>query len=92
MEFYMKEYCERNGDASTVSIETSGSRELVDGFGDYSSGSQTNPAGPSTGSNRVNRGGGWTSTAGICRVSRRNFSNPGSRYYNLGLRLCLSQY
>ena len=63
-----------------------------DWYGNYSSGSQTNPAGPSTGSNRVNRGGGWTSTAGICRVSRRNFSNPGSRYYNLGLRLCLSQY
>ena len=63
-----------------------------DWYGNDSSGSQTNPAGPSTGSNRVNRGGGWTSTAGICRVSRRNFSNPGSRYYNLGLRLCLSQY
>ncbi len=36
-----------------------------DWYGDYSSSPQTNPKGPSSGSNRVLRGGGWTATAGI---------------------------
>ena len=91
-ESYMKEYCERNGDASTVSMGTSGSRELVDGFGDYSSGSQTNPAGPSTGSNRVDRGGSRNSFARRCRVSYRDYCVPDGGFSYLGLRLCLYQY
>ena len=60
--------------------------------GDYSSGSQTNPTGPSTGSYRVGRGGSWYDYARFCRVSFRDYGNPGSGYYSLGLRLCLSQY
>ena len=63
-----------------------------DWYGNYSSGSQTNPTGPSTGSHRVYRGGGWSSHATGCRVSYRSYYNPGRRHNSLGLRLCLSQY
>ena len=57
--------------------------------GSYSSGSQTNPKGPTTGSYRVNRGGGWSYNARFCRVSYRFHDTPGSRGYYLGLRLAL---
>lgn len=57
--------------------------------GDYSSGSQTNPVGPSSGSIRVNRGGGWNYDAGRCRVSIRGYDAPGYRRNDLGLRLAL---
>ena len=64
-----------------------------DWYGDYSSSSQTNPTGPSSGSGRVRRGGGWHfSGAGGCRVSDRYCSNPDDGGINLGLRLSLSQY
>ena len=63
-----------------------------DWYGNYSSGSQTNPTGPSSGSNRVYRGGSWDSNARSSRVSNRFNGNPDGRYYFLGLRLCLSQY
>jgi len=61
-----------------------------DWYGDYSSGSQTNPTGPSSGSFRVMRGGSWYSTARYCRVSDRNDFTPSSRSRNLGFRVvCL---
>ena len=60
--------------------------------GGYSSGSQTNPTGPSSGFNRVGRGGSWSGNARYCRVSYRNYYFPDYRFSNLGLRLCLSQY
>ena len=58
-----------------------------DWYGDYSSSSQTNPTGPSSGSYRVFRGGGWSSLARLCRVSHRCDNAPGHRDYYLGLRL-----
>ena len=60
-----------------------------DWYGDYSSDSQTNPKGPSSGSYRVGRGGSWYYSAGTCRVSNRGSNYPGNRYFNLGLRLAL---
>ena len=60
-----------------------------DWYGDYSSSSQTNPTGPSYGSFRVLRGGGWDSGASCCRVSLRNGDSPDYRGYYLGLRLVL---
>ena len=60
-----------------------------DRYGSYSSGSQTNPTGPTSGSYRVYRGGGWISNARSCRVSDRYF-NPDNSFSNLGLRLSLS--
>ena len=52
----------------------------------YSSSLSTNPAGPSTGSHRVCRGG---SNARNCRVSHRSGSTPTGCDINLGFRLAL---
>lgn len=60
-----------------------------DWYGDYSSGSQTNPTGPSSGSYRVIRGGCWCNEARNCRVSLRADYGPTFRYSFLGLRLAL---
>lgn len=60
-----------------------------DRYGGYSSNSQTNPSGPSSGSIRVFRGGGWFSNAWGCRVSFRSYDSPGFTNFNLGLRLAL---
>lgn len=57
--------------------------------GSYSSGSQTNPQGPSSGSYRVLRGGSWNGSAGHCRVSYRFINSPYSRDFNPGFRLVL---
>ena len=62
-----------------------------DWYGKYSSSSQTNPTGATSGSIRVNRGGSWGSSAGLCRSSFRNYNSPDSRSVNLGLRLILSE-
>jgi len=58
-----------------------------DWFGDYPSGSVTDPTGPSGGSYRVFRGGGWSNFARFCRSADRNRDTPGSRSFSLGLRL-----
>lgn len=60
-----------------------------DWYGGYSSSSQTNPIGPTNGSDRVYRGGSWSSDARLCRVSYRYSLNPSDRYFNLGFRLAL---
>ena len=61
-----------------------------DWTGSYPSSSQSNPLGPSSGSFRVFRGGGWDNDARICRVSCRDDNTPGHRFDNLGLRLVLA--
>jgi len=45
------------------------------------------PEGPSSGSNRVNRGGSWNNNAANARASNRNRNNPDNRNNNLGFRL-----
>ena len=60
-----------------------------DWYDSYSSTPQTNPAGPSSGSIRVLRGGSWNFNAWNCRVSDRNSDTPTYRIHNLGLRLAL---
>jgi len=62
-----------------------------DWYGSYSSGSQTNPKGPSSGSYRVLRGGSWYDRARNCRVSLRNDIDPDLRSTALGFRLCCPQ-
>ena len=57
--------------------------------GSYSSSAQTNPTGPTSGAERVYRGGSFFGYAGYCRVSDRNYYTPGYRIYILGLRLAL---
>jgi formylglycine-generating enzyme required for sulfatase activity len=52
---------------------------------------QTNPAGPSSGKDKVMRGGGWRASAVNCRVSSRNYGNPGVKGNNgIGFRLAMS--
>jgi len=58
-----------------------------DWFGNYPSGSVTDPTGPSGGSGRVRRGGCWFDRARDCRSASRFRFNPGSRYLGLGFRL-----
>jgi formylglycine-generating enzyme required for sulfatase activity len=53
----------------------------------YSSGSQTDPVGPSGVSYRVYRGGGWGSSAPDCRSAGRSHDSPSGRYAGLGFRL-----
>lgn len=62
-----------------------------DWYGEYKKGSQTNPTGPSSGSDRVRRGGGWDFDARHCRLSYRFGSSPDDARYGLGLRLALSE-
>ena len=57
--------------------------------GSYSSGSQTNPKGPSSGLGRELRGGSWSWVARSCRVSIRDYINPSCRNSNIGFRLVL---
>ncbi len=60
-----------------------------DWYGYYSSESQSNPTGPSTGSYRVVRGGSWHDFARRCRVSHRNGINRSLRGSNYGFRVVL---
>ena len=55
----------------------------------YSSSPSTDPTGPTSGSNRVNRGGSWNDLARHCRVSFRDCWSADSRDDDLGLRLAL---
>jgi formylglycine-generating enzyme required for sulfatase activity len=50
---------------------------------------QTNPKGPLSGSNRVLRGGSWSSNAEYCRVSCRSSFYPHIRSIDYGFRLVL---
>ena len=58
-----------------------------DWYGDYSSGAQTNPKGPSSGSYRVLRGGSWINIGRECRSANRDGDVRSGRYFNLGFRL-----
>ena len=55
--------------------------------GSYSSSSQTNPTGASSGSRRVHRGGSWVNIASYSRVVNRSSSMPDGRDSYLGFRL-----
>ena len=59
-----------------------------DCYGSYSSSSQTDPKGASSGSRRVYRGGSWSFDASYCRVSHRDYYYPDYRSNRIGLRLC----
>ncbi|AEF84429.1 serine/threonine kinase [Treponema primitia ZAS-2] len=61
-----------------------------DWYGTYPSGSQTDPAGASSGSYRVRRGGGWSIVAQFVRSAFRRSNVPSFRYRTLGFRLVRS--
>ena len=54
----------------------------------YGSSPQDNPTGPSGGSYRVFRGGGWSYYASACEVAYRTYTTPSFSNYYLGFRLC----
>ncbi|MDY6789925.1 MAG: SUMF1/EgtB/PvdO family nonheme iron enzyme [Thermodesulfobacteriota bacterium] len=56
----------------------------------YPSGSVTDPTGPSSGPDRVFRGGSWHRDAGFCRSANRGRNELGYRRESLGFRLTLS--
>ena len=58
-----------------------------DWYESYSSGSVTDPTGPSTGSRRVFRGGSWHNDARSCRSAFRSYNYPSLRYHYFGFRL-----
>ena len=63
-----------------------------DWFADYSSASQRDPRGPTTGqygSGRVIRGGGWDYNAIGCRSAYRYDYYPTNRYRSIGFRSAL---
>jgi formylglycine-generating enzyme required for sulfatase activity len=60
-----------------------------DWSGSYSSGSQTDPRGPASGSDRVLRGGGWSCPAFHVRAAYRGYYTPGSSGNNDGFRSVL---
>ncbi len=60
---------------------------VQDWYDSYSGKVETDPQGSSTRSGRVNRGGGWISTAAYCRSAVRRNDSPGYRDANLGFRL-----
>ena len=59
------------------------------GYEYYSSSSQSDPKGPSSGSSRVHRGGSYFEKSMECRVSNRDGRSPGVALSFLGLRLAL---
>ena len=92
-------YCDNSGNR-THTVATKQANELgvydmsgnvwewcSDRYGDYQSSSQSDPQGPSSGSDRVNRGGSYYYVEGCCCVSHRFHIAPYRRSNNLGLRL-----
>ena len=60
---------------------------VSDRYGDYPGGSVTDPQGASSGSLRVERGGGWNDSARLARVALRYGFDPADRDVRLGFRL-----
>ena len=60
-----------------------------DYYGAYTSDTQTNPTGPSSGTSRVIRGGNWQTAADWCRVAWRGRATPSNSTNWTGLRLAL---
>lgn len=63
---------------------------VSDWKGSYSSGAQTNPTGPDSGTYRVNRGGSYGNVERLSRITNRNSIDPNMSSKTMGLRLCLS--
>jgi formylglycine-generating enzyme required for sulfatase activity len=59
---------------------------VADWYGNYPSGAQSDPYGPSSGSARALRGGSWSDYLRYVRVSSRSTNDPGYRNVSIGLR------
>jgi formylglycine-generating enzyme required for sulfatase activity len=60
---------------------------VQDWYEEYPAEAVTDPQGPSSGSDRVHRGGSWCNYARLCRSAHCDFDTPGFRYSYLGFRL-----
>lgn len=60
-----------------------------DWYGPYNSGKQKNPTGPSSGKEKICRGGCWISYDSNCHVAYRNYFKPSYRCNLLGFRLAM---
>lgn len=60
---------------------------VQDWYGSYTAAAAVDPAGPASGTRRVNRGGSWNYGARDCRSALRGGDAPGSRLAALGFRL-----
>ena len=58
-----------------------------DWYAKYPGGSVADPQGPSSGAQRVYRGGSYLRTAEEARASSRRFTSPGFRVHRIGFRL-----
>jgi formylglycine-generating enzyme len=63
-----------------------------DWYGDYSSASQMNPTGPTSGSERVLRGGSWCECGEYCRSAFRRNYDPSARSNDIGFRLVVPSH
>ncbi len=63
---------------------------VYDWYGNYSSSSQTDPTGPSSGDYRVLRGGSWLVDENLIRSSLRLRYSPDRSYINYGFRCSLT--
>jgi len=61
-----------------------------DWYGSYPDGSVSDPQGPSTGTNRVMRGGSWLGSGVQARSGRRDYRVPSNLGYRIGFRVVLS--
>ena len=61
----------------------------LDWYGPYPGGNAVDPTGPTTGTQRVVRGGAWNCPAGFCRASFRYKAAPGDTALNIGFRVAV---
>jgi len=59
-----------------------------DRFGSYPQGTLNNPTGPTTGNNRVRRGGAWYYNASLCTITTRAETQAIDRGPCMGFRVC----
>jgi C1A family cysteine protease/formylglycine-generating enzyme required for sulfatase activity len=61
-----------------------------DWFGTYGSAPQTDPAGPSNGSNKIFRGGAWIDDSYYCSLAKRFQTTPNYHGWAVGFRVVLA--
>ena len=62
----------------------------ADWYGSYASANVVDPQGPASGSDRVARGGGWSSGGRACRAASRHGYNPDGAIGFLGFRVVVA--
>jgi formylglycine-generating enzyme required for sulfatase activity len=64
----------------------------IDWYGPYPIDAVGDTSGPFSGSDRVDRGGSWSSIPAVCRCANRYGDPPASRSPFIGFRLCISAF